>query len=535
MARRRGAALCAVAMAAALAAAGCGGSTTPVGNGSDANGGGGGGGGGGTVRVAISSGISTYDPALACTTQYEYAVVKNTYDTLVQYAPQPGADGRREIVPDLAKSWTVSADGRKYTFRLRDDVTFASGNKMTASDVVFGLERVLEKEGCQAYVLTLGDAAGVTSIKAVDDVTVRITLAEKNPIFLGQLTQTGLSPVDEKELAKHGGMGKAGDAWLARHTAGTGAYTIVHDDPDAQIDLQARKDYWQGTPKNDKVSIKVVTDPTTLETLVRANELDMAYGVPAKDTKAIGEGRTVVDDIGPFFIYLGMNNAVKPFDDVRVRQAVALALDRNALVAQLGYGQVEAFDGPMPPAMPYSPKAKPPPADVGQAKQLVAAAGARGATFTVDVKSGEAFQQEVATILQAAMKEIGLTMKIHTLGASAFIDRVGGFESQAYLIRDGSPFNDPAYFLGFFVKCGNAFNWTKYCNKRVDALLAQGRVETDEAKRTAEYKELSDIVTRERPVLPMFALGANLITSKSLTGYTTYDDQQPVFWPISAG
>jgi len=533
MARRRGAALGAVTMAAALAVAGCGGGTTPVGNGADGTTGGGSGAGGGTVRVAISSGISTYDPALACTTQYEYAVVKNTYDTLVQYSAQPGADGKREIVADLAKSWTVGDDGLTYTFKLRDDVKFASGNPMTSADVVYGLQRVLDKEGCQAYVLTLGDEAGVKSIKAVDDHTVRITLAKENPIFLGQLTQTGLSPVDRKELAKHGGLGKQGDAWLARHTAGTGAYTITQDDPDAQIDLTARKDYWQGTPKNDKVSIKVVTDPTTLETLVRANELDMAYGVPAKDTKSIAEGRTLVNDIGPFFIYLGMNNGVKPFDDVRVRQAVALALDRNALVEQLGYGQVEAFDGPMPPAMPYSPKSKPPAADVAKAKQLVSEAGAQGASFTVDIKSGEAFQQEVATILQASLKEIGISVKIHTLGASAFIDRVGGFKSQAYLIRDGSPFNDPAYFLGFFVKCDNAFNWTKYCNKRVDELLAQGRVETDEAKRTAQYKELSDIVTRERPMIPIFALGANLIASKTLKGYTTYDDQQPVFWPIS--
>ncbi|HET6509701.1 MAG TPA: ABC transporter substrate-binding protein [Baekduia sp.] len=534
MARRSGAAVCAVMMAAALAAAGCGG-TTPVGGASDAAGGSGAG-GAGTVRVAISSGISTYDPALACTTQYEYAVVKNTYDTLVQYSASKGADGRRQIVPDLAKSWSVSKDGLRYTFRLRDDVTFASGNPMTSADVVYGLERVLEKQGCQAYVLTLGDEAAVKSIAALGKYAVRITLAAKNPIFLGQLTQTGLSPVDRKLLTQHGGLGKAGDAWLARHTAGTGAYTIAPgDDPDSEIDLVARKGYWQGTPKNDRVSIKVVTDPTTLETLVRANELDMAYGVPAKDTKSISQGRTLVDDIGPFFIYLGMNNAVKPFDDVRVRQAVALALDRNALVAQLGYGQVEAFDGPMPPAMPYSPKLEPGPPDVAQAKRLVAAAGAKGSSFTLDVKSGEAFQQEVATILQASLKQIGIAMKIHTLGASAFIDRVSGFKSQAYLIRDGSPFNDPAYFLGFFVKCGNLFNWTKYCNKQVDALLEQGRTETDEAKRTAEYAQLSEIVTRERPMIPMFALGADLIASKSLTGYTTYDDQQPVFWPISAG
>ncbi len=524
MLRARGWLACALAAGVVAGAAGCGGGTAQQSARGD-----------GEIAVAINSGISTYDPALACNTQYDYWIVKNTYDTLVQYSPKKGADGRRAIVPMLAKRWTISPDGLRYTFHLRDDVRFVSGNPMTAADVVYGLRRVLAKEGCQAYVMTLGDAKSIGSVRAIDPQTVRITLTAPNPIFLGQLTQTGLSPVDSKELAAHGGMGKAGDAWLARHTAGTGAYRIAHDEPDSQVDLAARKDYWQGRPSNNKVAIKIVTDATTLETLVRSGETDMAYGVPVKDTKALSQGRKLINDPGPYFMYLGMNAERAPFDDVRVRQAVAASLDRPALVERLGYGQLEAFDGPMPPAMPFSPKLKAPGADLGAARKLIEQAGAKGATFSVDIKSGETFQREVAVVLQATLADLGITMKIRTLGASAFFDRVASFKSQAYLIRDGSPFNDPAYFLGFFVKCGNDFNWTKYCDKRVDELLAKGKVETDPTARAAQYRELSEIVVRDRPVVPLFALGTNLIAGANLRGYVSYDDQQPVFWPMTAG
>ena len=238
--------LASVMASAVLAATGCGSSS---GNGEQAD--------GGTTKptisVAINSGISSIDPAFACNTQYDYWVVKNTYDTLVQYAAKPAADGR-PIIPALAKSWTISKDGLTYTFKLRRDVKFSSGNPMTADDVVYGLQRVRAKKGCQDYVLTLGDPKSIASISKVDDYTVQIKLLRRSPVFLGQLTQTGLSPVDRKELAQHGGMSKAGDEWLATHAAGTGAYTIGNYQPDSEVELKARPDYWQGKPKTSESS-----------------------------------------------------------------------------------------------------------------------------------------------------------------------------------------------------------------------------------------------------------------------------------------
>lgn len=497
---------------------------------------GGGGGSGSTLNVALNSGIATLDPAFGCFPTYDYWVIKNTYDTLVQYGTKRDQNGQAEIRPDLAKSWSISDDGLTYTFNLRNDVTFASGNPMTASDVVYGFERLLEKGGCQEYVLTLGEPDAVQSIKATGKYTVQFKIGKPSPIFLGQLTQTGLSPVDQKELEAHGGLSKAGDDWLATHTAGTGAYRVTEYRPDSQVELVARDDYWQGEPGISRVVVQIVSDPSTLNTLIQSNQVDLAYGVPPKDVSGLeAAGRKLVSKPGPWFIYLGMNTKKAPFDDVDVRRAVKLALDRTEMAEHLGYGYAEPIEGPMPPTMPFRPDLPVTEADIAKAKQLIADAGATGANVTLDVKAGDELENEVATVIQAALSEIGLNAKVSTLGASAFAGRVYGFEDQAYVIRDGTPFNDPAYFLGFFVKCGNPFNTIRYCNSKVDELLVKGRYSLDQNVRKQAYGEISEIVANEDPMVPIFGIEPLAVADSSLEGYVAYDDLQPVFWTMSIG
>ena len=229
-----------------------------------------------------------------------------------------------------------------------------------------------------------------------------------------------------------------------------------------------------------------------------------------------------------------MNTKKAPLDDVKVRQAIKLATPVESMTEQLGYGHAQTFEGPIPPAMPFYPDLPIPPDDIEKAKQLVSEAGAEGSSFTVDIKNGDTVAKEAATVLQASLDEIGITVKISQLGASAFYDKAATFKTDAYVIKDGAPYNEPAYFLGFLVKCGNPFNWMQYCNKEVDKLLAEGKAETDPAKRAEVYKRISEIVADEAPQIPIMAPENIVIASESLKGYVYYDDQQPVFWPISA-
>jgi len=521
----RGALAAAVALVAALAA-GCGSSSSTGAAGGAAK---------DTLSVAVNSAITTADPAFACTT-YDYVVVKNTYDNLVTLGSERDDTGAAKVEPALAERWELSADKRTYTFHLRSGVTFASGNPMTADDVVYSLKRVLAKEGCQQYVLTTGDPKAIKAITKVDDRTVTITLRRADPLFLTLLAQTGNGVVDRKLLARHGGDSEAGDRWLAGHTAGTGAYVLESYNPDTQVDFRARKGYWGTASKTSLVSMRIVTDATTLETLVRSGDVDMAYGIPLKDVKTLkAEGKQVFANASQFYIYVGLNTSRKPFDDVRVRQALQAALPVADIAKRFGYGYAQTFRGPIPPATAFSPKLPAGTPDIAKAKALLAQAGVTHATVTLDVKSGETLQADIATVVQNAFRPLGVDVKIATLGASAFSDKVNTFKSQMYIIKDGGTVNDPAYFLGFFVACGNPFNLVKYCSKAVDADLAAARREEDPAKRQAAYDRLSAQVDADAPVLPIFAPNNVVVGAAGLKGYVYYDDQQPLFRTLSIG
>jgi peptide/nickel transport system substrate-binding protein len=517
--------LCTGAVVVALAAAvgGCGSGATATTAAKD------------SLAVAVNSAITTADPAFACTT-YDYVVVKNTYDNLVALGARRDGSGAAKIEPALAQRWDISADKRTYTFHLRSGVTFAGGDPMTAADVVYSLQRVLDKEGCQQYVLTTGDAKRIRSITAVDDRTVRIRLRDPDPLFLELLAQTGNGVLDRKLLERHGGTSKAGDRWLASHTAGTGAYELESYNPDSEIDFRARKGYWGPTPKAATVSLRIATDPTTLETLVRSGDVDLSYGIPFKDLKALkAEGKQVFANPSQFYIYVGLNNDRAPFEDVRVRQALQAALPAADIANRFGYGYAQTFRGPIPPATAYSPKLPVGAPDVAKAKALLAEAGVTHLTVTLDVKSGETLQSDIATVLQNAYRPLGIDIKIATLGASAFSDKVNTFKSQMYIIKDGGTVNDPAYFLGFFVACDNPFNLVRYCNKSVDKELAVGRNAFDPATRQAAYDRLSAQVDADAPVLPIFAPNQVLVGAANLKGYAYSDDQQVLFRTISVG
>ncbi|MBB4662021.1 ABC transporter substrate-binding protein [Conexibacter arvalis] len=514
-----------LATGAALTVAACGSSGGSAGGGASDR----------TLDVVFASGISSIDPAIACS-QHDYAIVKNSYDTLVRYGTPSAEDPLGELQPGLAESWEVSPDRRTYTFHLRRGVRFSSGNPLTATDVVKSFERIRDRQGCQDYVLTLGNPKSIQRIEAVDESTVRFRIARPDPLFLGVLAQTGNSPVDWRELERHGGDSRAGDDWLARNSAGTGAYAVTSYDPDNQITLAANRSWWGGAPRNDEVAVKIVGDTTTLETLVRSGESDMAWGVPFRDLSSMEQqGFQLLENPSQFYIYLGLNTAKAPLDDTRVRQALAAALPREEIAERFGYGHVELFDGPLPPAMPHSPRLSPPAPDVARAKALLAEAGVGDFGVELAVKSGESVQAEIATVLQAAWAPLGVDVRIEKLGPSAFTDRVSNFKAQAYLISDGAPLSDPAYFLGFLVKCGNAFNWTKYCNREVDGLLAKGRFDFDPGNRDRVYAQLSDLVVDDAAVVPIFAPNNVVVARRAVTGYQPTGDQQPLFSTISAG
>ena len=512
------------ATVAALLAAGCGSSSTPSG--------GGGGAGGGNLVVAVDSGVTTLDPAQACTAFYDYQIVKNLYDNLVDFGSATDANGQHRIVPALASSWKLSADKRTYTFTLRPGVKFADGTPLRASDVVFTLKRNISKGGCQGYVITFAD--DITSIKANGDSEVSITTKKPDPLLLQQLAQTGEGPINEKLLQAHGGLSKAGDQWLASHSAGTGAYQVSSYRPDSQIKLTASPNYWRGKPKSSSVTINVITDPTSLRTFAQSGQADMTYGINLKDVQAMQDaGQQIIANEVPYYVYLGLNNKAPELSKPAVRKAITDAISVDAIDKAFGYGHAKTFAGPIPPSMPFFPSLPVPQQNVAQAKQELASAGVHGMKLKIDVIEGKQITSDVATVVQDNLKAIGVDATIDTLGSSAFFDRVSGFKAQAWILLDGAPLNDPAYLLGYLITCKNDFNWSQYCNTGIDKLLAKGAATFDAAKRADIYKQVAQQFVDDPGLVPIFAPDQIIVAKPSVKGYVAYPDGQGLFRDIS--
>jgi peptide/nickel transport system substrate-binding protein len=483
------------------------------------------------LNVAFNTGIATLDPAYSCEA-FGYTVIRNTYDQLV--APPPGDKPGSEVSPMLAKSWDVSDDGKQYTFHLRDDVKFASGNPLTAKDVVYSLKRVLDLQACAAFVVEAGLTGNIKSIKESGPSQVTIALKQADPVFLETISSRAASIIDSKLLDEHGGPGKKGAQWLATHTAGSGPFTLDSYQPDSEIVLKPRQDYWNGVPKPGGVNIRIVTDPSTLKVLAQSKEVDMAYGIPPKDLDSLkAGGLQVISYPSQFVTYIGLVNTHAPLDDARVRQALVYAFPGDEIVKAFGYGQATKFAGPIPPAMPYYPDLKGLPEDPDKAKQLLSEAGVSNPTITLAIKSGESTHQQIATVMQDAYKKVGVNLKVQTLGASAFTDRVYNYKAQSFIIDDGPTVNDPGYLLSYQARCGDSFNWVRYCDKGVDKMLEEARFEADDAARGEQYKTIDQKLIDDAPYIQVMAKNHTVVASPTLSGYTYYDDQTAHFFDIT--
>jgi peptide/nickel transport system substrate-binding protein len=481
------------------------------------------------LSVAIATPVTTLDPAQACD-DTSYLVVQQLYDELVQ--PEVTGDRTDPSVmrPMLAQSWTITDSGRLYTFDIRKGVQFVNGDPLTAADVVFSLKRDLAANGCGAYIVTGGLTGNIRSIVELSRYVVRIRLARPDPVFLLDLgRQVGI--IDQTLLEAHGGLSQAGNTWLASHDVGSGPYELSAYDPESQIVLKARRDYWAGPPKNSRVSLQVVTDPSSLELLVKNGGVNLAIGAPLGDLDNLARspGVTVAAIPSLSYINVGFNVSRAPLDNQLVRQALTYATPVGQLMTAFGAGYVRAWVGPLLPGqLFYRPIADPYSYDIAMAKALLHQAGVRGASLTLVMSAGEPTEQNIATVLQSSWAKVGITLHITTVSPADFMNELNGFKDQLYMITDrANP--DPGFYFGYFVTCGNPFNWSRYCNSTVTRLLNQARFSTNPAVRAADYHQVQGIVAKQAPYLQLFDLDQVFVTHGRVSGLVFYYDVTPRF------
>lgn len=468
------------------------------------------------------------DPA-AVTAVNDFRILMNVYDGLVRYK-----SGTLEVEPALATAWEISEDGTEYTFTLREGVTFHDGSPFNAEAVVFNFERMLNEDhpyhDTGPFPLAFFFSS-VSSVEAVDDLTVKFTLSEPYAPFLSNLAYpTGLI-VSPAAVEQHG-------ADFGRNPSGTGAFTFAEWRSNEAVVVEANPDYWDGAPELQAVVFRPITDANTRTAEMLAGGIDMMVEVPPVALSQFQDDAfQVFEQAGPHVWFLILNAKEGPFADKRVRQAANYAINKEALVNDVLEGTAEVAAGPTPPAFAwaYNEALEPYPYDPEKAKELIAEAGAEGAELTFYVTEGGSGMLDpvaMGTAIQADLNAVGLDTTIETYEWNTFLGQVNpGLEGKADMAEMAWMNNDPDTlpFLALRTEAWpdkGGFNSGYYSNPEVDELLEKARVATDQDERAALYKQMQEIVQEDAPWVFVANWKQNAVTNDRVEGF----ELQPSFF-----
>jgi peptide/nickel transport system substrate-binding protein len=441
---------------------------------------------GGELKAAMQVDATSLDPHLS-SSYSSSLVIEQVYSGLIQF------DENMNIVPDLAESWTVSKDGLVYDFKLRKGVKFHNGRDLVADDVVYSLNRVKDPAGGspRSYLLE-----NVKSIEASGADAVRVTMTQPFAALLSHL-DTFMAIVPKEEVQKNGDLSKV--------MVGTGPFKFVEFVPNTHAKLVRYDGYHeQGLPYLDALTWLPIPDDTTRSANIKTATVDFADQIPQKDIKPLqGErGVQLARGTSTLHDYLMLNTSRKPFSDVRVRQAIAMTIDRQLMTDTILFGFGTPMDGGIIPSWhwAYADLHLYPKPDVAKAKQLLSDAGyPSGFSLTIGAGANYAAQVQAAEMLKDQLKQIGIDVTPNPTEWGTYIETVINKKEFDAAIIGWIGAIDPDDWVYARFHTGEKWNTTGYSNPEVDKLLEQGRVTTDQAERKKLYNQADKLIVTDAP------------------------------------
>ncbi|MCG7599945.1 ABC transporter substrate-binding protein [Halomonas sp. McH1-25] len=474
---------------------------------------------GGDIIVTYQNDVATLDPAIGYDWQ-NWSMIKSLFDGLMDYEP-----GTTELRTDLAESYEISEDGLTYTFTLRPGVKFHNGREMTSADVKYSLERTVNPktqspgagffsaiEGFDA--MANGEATELSGITTPDERTVQITLSAPDATFLHLMALNFASVVPREAVEQWGSD-------FGKHPVGTGAYKLDSWALGQRLTFAKNEDYFRdGIPYIDTINFEIGQEPNVALLRLHRGEVDIAGdGIPPAQFVAINndpafkELMVVGDQLHTG--YLTMNVTIPPLDNVKVRQAINMAINKERIIRVIN-GRATPANQPLPPAMPgYDESYEGYPYDPEKAKALLAEAGFPNGFETEMFVANTTPQPRIAQAIQQDLAEIGIDTKIKSL-AQANVIAAGGEQDQAPMIWSGgmawiADFPDPSNFWGPILGCEGAvpggWNWAWYCNEELDAKADEANAMVAPEQQEARAKLWGDIFTAtmdDAPWVPVF-------------------------------
>lgn len=466
---------------------------------------------GGTYQSYIGSDFNTLDPAFA-TAALDGEIVSLLYDALVRF----DVDGK--VIPGLAKSWQLP-DDVTLIFDLVDNATFHNGNKVTANDVKYSFERVLDPnvgsprtwvfdkiKGAKDFID--GTAEEVVGIEVINDYKIQITLEDPFAPFLSMMGMPAAHIVDKNEIEKYSDQNE-----YALNPVGTGPYEFVEFKPGDRFVIKANENYFAGRPFLDGINYRVIKDGSTAIAEFEAGNLDV-LSIPSVEIDRF----TNNPQYSPYIInnntfwnyYIGTMNDKPPFDNKNLRQAAHYAINREAILSAVIPNTSVQSHGPIPPGLdgyreglnsyPYNPE---------KAKELLLEEG-YSVENPLKVKFYHAESTTNVSLLepvQAMLKEVGFDVELVSMEWNAYRSAVRQGEPDMFYLSWGADYPDAENYLYplFHSSMTNGGgNETRYMNPEVDALLELSHKTQDHNERIKLYQQIEDIVIEDSPRIWFF-------------------------------
>lgn len=465
-----------------------------------------------TIRAALSGEPDQLDPHKS-TSYFTFEVLENVYDTLIE------PNEKLEMVPALAQSWTINADATRFEFTLRPDVRFHNGDLLTADDVRFSYRRIIDEELSASWRF-----ANVTAIEAPDPTHVVITTSAPSPNLLTEIGGfKGLAIVNQRNVT-------SGE--VTTHPIGTGPFSFESSSPATSIVLKANDRYWAGRPHVDGIAYSFISQGTTAVSALRSGEVDWTDAIPASQLRiltsddAVTVGTVTAND----YWYVAMNFARKPFDDTRVRQAVAYAIDRPSIAQVVGYGTATSNQLAIPRTSPWFAEYDTYTAGldrdgaIAKSRELLAAAGVRSLTMGLMVTTEYPETVTAAQVIASNLADVGISVTIEQLDFGVWLDRQTAGTFDALLLGWlGNIDPDDFYYAQHHSK--GTSNSQKYSSPEVDRLLDAGRTELDGARRKQLYAQAATRIADDVSYLYLYNPSATQAHTTKLKDYVVRSDK----------
>ena len=486
-----------------------------------------------TIVIGGQSDLNTLDPG----NMYEpYANMFSyaSYDML--YRIKSGTMGTPE--PSVATSYEVDETGLQYTFPLRDDVVFASGNPLTAKDVVWSVNRVLNMPESNAYT----NVKNVDKVEAPDDHTVKFTLKQPDASFLVKLTSNAYCILDSEVVKEHGGSDSGGDTaknWLDQNSAGSGPYILKSWTPKEQLVLEKNPNYWGDAKNIDTIIFREMETADAQITALKNGEVDIILGLNSETAKQLDgmENVEVVEGATALLTFLVMNRdaSLSPeLSNPKVQEAVRYALDYEGYLALGGEGCTvplnfvqQGFPGALTRDLSTQGR------NLEKAKSLMTEAGyADGFSVTLTCGNNNSEGLPWTTIAQKVkqdLKEIGIEVTIETLETNLVIDKMREGTMPFYIMYWSPDFYDIntqiEAFLPGDTDYGERTKWARTAeNENLWTLGSQVMVETDEATRAQVSEELQKAFDQDNPFAFLLQHPKTFAYNSSTLDHVTYND-----------